>query len=350
LKKKGRYNRIMDNIINFLLNHAGATIVYRVKNEVLKSSDSSDIDLQKAILKERDIASIISAARPDGWLGLYFHTRFKGAMPFQVFEVALRYLAEKGVDLSHDAFSGAARAYLTRNVDDPVYENSGRLGYDYTCMGLWLIRGSGIARIGYEDRIDISKEIDTSLASFFNVLNYNSISDIVIKNRKGQYYFKEKLLWPCIYHLKILAYTYSWRTKDNIKLLASCVDKLLSFDVFEPRIYTKINNYYASPCDAFTYNLIESFDNETVGPWLDKMELFSRCGISKYSKKFKAEVGKLKATINESDISEISIDERYFKNWSAYSGLKLEESWRSNIKKLCDINFRILLILYYSDK
>lgn len=343
----------IEHIINFLLENSGPSIIYRVKKEVLKSPLSSSNCYLQAILDEKDVASIINNRQTDGWLGSYFHTRFQGAEPFEVFEVALRYLAEKGLDLSHSIFDYAANAYQNRNINDPIYEGSGSFGYDYTCMGLWLIRSSGIARIGYENKIDISKDIDLSLKSFENVLHYKSILDIVLKNSKGNYYFKESVLWPCIYNLKILAFTQNWRTEKNIKILAESVDKLLPPDTFGAPVYTMMiknsKKYYASPCDAFTHNLIEPLDSDKgIGSWLEKMELFARCGIVKYSSKLKSEIEKLYAFISESGICNISINEYYFKNWSAYSGLKIEESWKNKTKKQCDISFRVLLILHYS--
>jgi hypothetical protein len=342
----------MKNIINFLLNNAGPGIVYRLKNEILKSPLSSPNCYLQAILDEKNVTSIINNRQPDGWLGIYFHTRFRGAEPFEVFEVALRYLAEKGIDLSHDVFDAAANAYKNRDINDPVYENSGSLGYNHTCMGLWLIRSSGLARIGYENKIDINKDIDLSMKSFETVFQCKSVSDVVLKNGNGKYYFRESILWPCIYNLQILAFTQSWRSEKNIKLLAGSVDKLLSENIFGFPVYTMIiknsKKYYAAPCDAFTYNLIEPLHGDKgIGSWLYKMELFARCGIVKYSNKLKSEIEKLGMFINESGIFDIKINEYYFKNWSAYSGLMIEENWKNKIKKQCDISFRVLLILYY---
>ena len=236
--------------------------------------------------------------------------------------------------------------FKSKSVRNRVFRGS----HKYPCMGFWLVRSSGIARIGYENSIDISKDVNYSLNSFLNLLNYNSIDDIVLKSKNGKYYFKENLLWSCNYHLKILAFTKSWRTTENIKQLARAVEHLLSFPTFGRPVYTKIKSYYASPCDAFI-NPVEPFNSSKVkGAWFDKMELFARCGIIPFSKRLLNEVLMLKETIDNNSICQAYVDESYYKNWGAYSGLKLEENWRTETKKRCDITFRALMIINYAEE
>lgn len=343
-----------DKIYDFLLENAGPSIQYRTKKEIIKHiSLEEEQALQEQILLEKDIRYIFENRQPDGWLGTCFHSRMRGAKHLDVCEVALRFLAEKGIKLDHEVFSGAMNAYLTRDKLDPIYDGSGKLDddYKYPCMGLWLVRSSGIARCGYENSIDISKDINYSLNSFLNVLNYNNIEEAISLSKGGKYYFKENLLWPCNYHLKILAFTNSWRTTENIKQLARAIDHLLSFPVFEHPVYTKIKSFYAAPCDAFIQPPIEKFDPLNVkGMWFEKMELFLRCGVLPYSKYLLSEIFKLGETIDNNGICQSYVDKPFFKNWGAYSGLKLEENWRTEVKKRCDITFRALLILSYAEK
>ncbi len=344
----------INKVYDFLLENASSSIHYRTKKEVImKISLEEEQALQEKILQEKSINSIFKNRQPDGWLGTCFHSRMRGAKHLDVCEAALRFLAEKGIMLDNPVFSGAMNAYMTRDRLDPIYDGCGKSDddYKYPCMGLWLVRSSGIARSGYENQIDISKDIDYSLNSFLNVLNYNSLDEVVSLSKNGKYYFKEDLSWPCNYHLKILAFTNSWRTTENIKQLARAIDHLLSFPIFAHSVYTKIKNFYAAPCDAFIQSPIEKFDNMKVnGAWFDKMELFSRCGVIQYSKRMLDEIYLLRESIDNDGICRAYIDESFFKNWGAYSGLKLEENWRTEIKKRCDITFRALLILHYANQ
>lgn len=343
------WNDIVDNICDFLLCNAGTSIVYRVRNEVLGNLDASEAQrLQSLILNEKKVRHIIESAQPDGWLGTCFHSRMRGAKPLDVCEAALLYLAEKGVDLKHPVFSGVMNAYQTRSKTDPIFDGFEKTydRYDICCWGLWLIRAAGIARAGYEESIDISREVEFSLNSFLNVLNYEDIEQVTDISKSGKRFFPNGTLWPCNYHLKILAFTNGWRSKDKLLRLGQAVEHLLSMPGKGYPIYTKVNNYYASPCDAFIGSPIESFNRESVnGRWFDKMELFARCGIVPFSERLAREVSLLRESIDEQGICRANVDEGYFKNWGAYSGLQLEENWRSGIKRSCDISFRALEIL-----
>jgi hypothetical protein len=97
-----------------------------------------------------------------------------GIKCLDVGEAALKYIAEKGVKLDNPIFDGVMNAYVTRDKLDPIFDGCGKIdGYKYPCVGFWFLRSAGIARCGYEDRINISQDIDYSLKSFFNVLNYS---------------------------------------------------------------------------------------------------------------------------------------------------------------------------------
>lgn len=337
----------MQKTIAFLLENAGPSITSRVKNEVLGQKISAD--LQEKILKEQEIQNILLNCQSDGWIGSCFHTRMNGAKPFDVSEVALRYLAEKGIDLSNSIFTNAAKSYISRDISDPIFEGSDKFGHTYTCIGGWLVRTSGLVRIGQEHICDLSADIDLSYNSFLNVLNYSSLEEILLQNAGGQYYFKDSVLWPCFYHLKILAFSEQWRSEETIRNLARAADYLMTIGKPDLRVYTKMKHYYASPCDAFVYPPVSNFNvNNVTGAWFDKMELFARCGIIKYSSILKSEVEALKSSINDNGICLAHADGNYFNHWSAYSGLRLEESWRSAIRKRCDISFRALMILFYS--
>lgn len=343
----------MDKIVNFLLENAGPSIVYRTKKEIIKDISLRDEQaFQDKILQEKDVKYIFEHVQADGWLGTCFHSRMRGAKWQDVCEAALKFLAEKGVKLDNPIFEGVMKAYLARDRMDPIFDGCGKAeDYRYPCIGFEFLRSAGIARCGYEIKIDISKDIDYSLNCFFNVLNFNSIDEVVYLDKCGKYCFKKDLsLWPCIYNLRILAFTKSWRTTDNIKKLANAVDHLLSFPAFKHPVYTKVKGYTQSPFGEFI-RPIEEFDPGNVkGTWFNKMELFARCGIIPYSKRLLNEAALLKKTIHSEGICQAYIDESFFKNWGAYSGLKLEESWSKKVKKQCDITFRAVLILSYAEK
>lgn len=78
------------------------------------------------------------------------------------------------------------------------------------------------------------------------------------------------------------------------------------------------------------------------------MELFARCGVIQKIDLLKSETIWLLSNIDKkTGKCDISTD-RYFHHYSPYSGLSLEESPKTKLKKQCDITFRALLISYYS--
>lgn len=98
----------------------------------------------------------------------------------------------------------------------------------YAAAGADIIKAACVARAGYEDSFDITKEITTSLESFTRVTEIESVTDIVkIKKRRPErinpegiaYVFHNYEKWPCWYHLDILAHTNGWHSRENTAML-----------------------------------------------------------------------------------------------------------------------------------
>ena len=60
-------------------------------------------------------------------------------------------------------------------------------------------------------------------------------------------------------------------------------------------------------------------------------------------------VDRISNSINTDGICEAEIYDNEFKVWGPYGGLQLETDWRSKIRRACDVTFRALLVLHYSD-
>ena len=54
-------------------------------------------------------------------------------------------------------------------------------------------------------------------------------------------------------------------------------------------------------------------------------------------------------TIDENGICKAVVDENQLKGISTYGGQQLEVDWKTDTRKLCDITFRVLLILHYAN-
>lgn len=152
-------------------------------------------------------------------------------------------------------------------------------------------------------------------------------------------------------YLDIFAHTQSWKNEDNIKMLANSVKKLMRTD--RPVMQIGADSWVGYVlgtigCLKEGYELGYEKDGLHY-TYLDRVEWLCRCGIAPYVEELSREVEILRSSINSEGVSEALVDENQLKGLSTYSGQQLEVDWKSPIRRLCDITFRVLLILYYAD-
>lgn len=354
-----------EKMINFLLENAGASIKYRVKKEILNDiTDEEEKDLQEQIMAEPISQLIANCQKENGWLGNGFHGPNKNAGNYENQEVGVKYLAEKGVLKNNPILKKAMEAFVTTELTDLCYRTKGKLfdEFKYAANGQNIIRCACIARAGYDDIIDIKPQIHLSLDSFKRVLEVDSILDVsrprqgkpTRSNPSGIYYtFHDYEKWPCRYHLDILAHTNSWKTKENIKILAESFKKLMRTDRSES-IRREANSWVGYKLgtvgcfsEGFSLRYIKDGSNSIQ---LETIEWLCRCGLTPHIEKLHEEVKVIKNSINADGICIANIDEGQLRGISTYSGLQLEVDWNEPLRKLCDITFRALLILHYSEE
>ena len=77
---------------------------------------------------------------------------------------------------------------------------------------------------------------------------------------------------------------------------------------------------------------------------------FARCGIVSYVPILNKIVNEITESIDGDGVCRLSmVADDVFKNWNKFGGLQLEVDWKSKTRKACDITFRALLILHYSN-
>jgi len=346
-----------EKIIDFLLEIADPSIVLRVKREILKNiSNEEENELLNKIIPQKNVQTILQSQKPDGWFGNHFHgqsVKF-GAGMYDNMEVGLRYLAEKGFPPENEIVKKAVNSFLLKSRSDyAVYRFNNpkppATDYSYTAFGLYFIICSLIVRAGHEfsfpenENIDINHDVDFSFKTFANVINYESPDDAIETHRRKAN-FKQGVLWPCMYDLKVLAHSKGWRSEINVSLLADTVSHLLSFPQTGVDVYTYINGQFYAPCWAFIYN---SIFNGTVRDF-DTLELFARCGIVKQAAALKMKYDELLSLVDENLYLNIAVDKRKDFKWGPYYGFAIEENWKNEVKIQCDLLFRILMIMHYT--
>jgi hypothetical protein len=357
-----------EKIISFLLENANPSIKRRVRSEILNSLSSREAEqYQDEILQEPNVKRCLASQLENGWFGYGFHGTSKNAGQFENQETCTKYLAEKAVDKSTPALKRSMEAFVDIPLDDYCYETRGKIfdEFKHAAGGQNLIRCACIARAGYNDVIDIEKQIQLSLDSFKRVLEVDSILDVSRPIRAGkQRVFNDFEKWPCKYHLDILAHTDKWKSRRNIKLLSDSIIKLMKTDRPEliglmPSIWIghAVGPLGGFPAQGFIIKnagLLPSqvsVEKETpVTYHLEYIEWLARCGVVPYIPAVQEAVNDIKQSFDNNGICHIPINDDVFRAWGPYGGQQLEVDWKSKTRKACDITFRALLILHYSER
>ncbi len=357
-----------EKMIEFLLNNANPSIKRRVKSEILNSLTPQEaMQYQEQIMREPNIKRCLACQLENGWFGYGFHGTGKSIGQFENQETCTKYLGEKAVDKDTPALKRSMEAFAHIPLSDWCYGTKGRLfdEFKYAANGQNLIRCACIARAGYDDVIDIAPQIQLSLDSFKRVLEVDSVLDIsrpILGGKKRVFNDNEK--WPCRYHLDILAHTDSWKNEENIKIIADSVTKMMKAD--RPELINYFPNLWVGyslgplggfPSQGLTVKATCLLPSPMSIPYRDKPELYSfeyiewfaRCGVVPYIPALRKAVDDIANAVDNDGICCIPVLEDIFKGWGPYSGLQLEVDWKSKVRKKCDITFRALLILHYSN-
>jgi hypothetical protein len=308
------------------------------------------IDLQQRILKDEAVRKISRIQRPDGSPGTRFHTA-KVHSNHLATEVAVRLLCEKGVSRHHPLL---ARALSALRGEDEAFAREffhvGRILDSRGFGGSYLIRASLFARAGIEAEPFVQEQIVKALGAFQAVLSVESVSDIMKRHRE-KLIFKSGVVWPCIYHLRLLAFASSWRTKNNIDMMTRSTRRLLSLRPF-PAVYVCSGSQLVAPCGILANELPRHtpvLSRRDCAMWFQGMELLSRLGVVERIPELRAQATWLAEMLRAKEGRFARrVAAGCFTKWSAYTGLVLEKDWRSERCRVSDLTFRSLLILHYS--
>ena len=335
-------------IPTLLLEKACPSIRYRLRLEVLRRprSDPEMLALHSQILEEAAVKDVFSEQAPDGWLAWDFHG-------YHSHEAGVRVLCEKGLDpcnpqLSRalQALSSCQAARLERGLGKP-----GKILDQLGFGGAQLIRATVLAYAGLEAEPGFKEQIDLALAAFRSVLAIDRLDELVDEYR-GQPVFRSGILWPSIYHLRLLAWTHSWRTTQNQSELSSCIQKLVSLSPL-PHLLVRYQSKLVAPAsfcmDDFNPHLA-GLDGAGWMMWFHRMELLARLGVIPAVPELQRQANEL-AVLLESRAGWFTrpLSHAYFKRWGAYTGLMLEQDWKAAQRRLNDLTFRSILILHYAE-
>lgn len=345
-----------ERMISYLLENANPSIALRVREEILGETIPAEerAHLCEEIHGEKIVQSIAECQKESGWLGNGYHGSNSNAGRYENQEVGTKYLAEKGLGKNDPVLRRAMLAYRDLPFDDPCYRHSVNYFdvFRNAANGGNLFRCACIARAGYADDIDIEPQIQLSLDSFKRVLEVDSILDITRPMKNGTVrVFNDPEKWPCHYHLDILAHTDSWRTPENIDMLAESVKKMMKTD--RPELIglgaASWFGHITSTCGCFPSQGLDVKRRENGKEVYDIEHFiwFVRCGLVPKIQRLADEAGEIAKAVNQDGVAEIPIGPS-FRAWCPYFGQSLETDWKFRKKRNSDITFRALEVLHYS--
>jgi hypothetical protein len=336
-------NLCFEETISNLLEHACPAIQYRLRGELLDQPRTADemLALQSQILEDRVVKEVLDRQQPDGWIAWNFHG-------YHSMESAIRFLCEKGLDTSHPALEKALLA-LGKEIER-LERGLGKVGaiLDQLALGgTQLIRAALFALAGVEDEPCVQDQIGLALAGFEPVLTIDTIDDLV-EDYKGKLVYRPGIQWPSIYHLRLLAWTYGWRSAQNQERIAACIQRLVRLSPL-PEIKVRYKSQLIAPASFGMQDFnadLSTLDDAHWMMWFQRMELLARMGVIHRVPELEEQAATL-YEILEAGQGQFTkaLTHAYFRKWGAYTGLMLEADWREPRRRIYDLTFRSLMIL-----
>jgi hypothetical protein len=332
---------------NQLLEVACSSIQYRTRLEIMgHEPDSIGMSkLQAEILENPMVKRVFGWQRDDGWLGCSFHG-------YESIEAGIRILCENGLVCDHPILAEALIALEDRK--DRLHLGIGKVGKILDRMGLGgskMIRAHLFAHAGIEGKDFIQNQREVAMEGFRGVLKVHHIQDI-LEEYRGKRVFKPGVIWPGIYHLRLLAFTHGWRTPGNQQMIADAIQRLVALSPI-PIIHARHKSQLIAPAsfcmDDFNPEMEALTDSEWM-EWFHRMEMLARLGVMGSNSTLQSQLKTLKDILTVGDgFFTRWLSHSSFSKWGAYSGLMLERDWRSPVRRASDLTFRSLLILHHAE-
>ena len=217
--------------------------------------------------------------------------------------------------------------------------------------GPLMIRATVFAYAGVEDKPFVEDQVDAALGGFEAVLDVASVEELV-EEYKGKLVFKPNVQWPSIYHFRLLAFTHTWRTAENQRMVADVVKRLVELSPL-PSISVRSKSQLIAPASFCMHDFdpdMGSMDDAQWMMWFHRMECLARLGVVNMIPELRGQVGIL-VDMLDADNGRFTkkLTHYYFSKWGGYPGLMLETNWRAPERRVYDLTFRSLLILHYAE-
>ena len=362
--------------IDFLLNNAGCVIQYRLRKEILNNlSQTEEENLLEQIYKTPYFKLVQSYVKPNGYIGRGMHgwDNWRGVKlqetPLQDGESAARLLSYYAIPRNHPIIVGFVEAMRNEETlreefsyippEIPRFENRFRgINSGYCLMTLIYAMQ---AMLGHGDDEYVIPFQSLSLESFKSILPLSSFSEITkTRQSKAKYnypYIEEDTYFPCQYHLETLAYTKSWRTPENRRMMADAINHFNKITHDDNPIHVKIGSKYYVP---FPLNMgngpIRPFRVERINNITDRRLLteIAMLGVGESVGIIKESVANILDALDDSGILQMRFDMTHNKRYSPksieypspYVDVRLESDYKRKYALECDLTFWAVQFLH----
>lgn len=259
------------NSIDFLLENAGPVIRYRLRKEILGDlTPAEEEKLLEQIYELPHFKLVQGYAKPDGYIGSGMHSwdNWRGRVlhetPLQDGENAARLLSYYRIPKEHPLVAGFVSAMRDEEIlreefsyippEIPRYENRFVGLNNGNCLAALLYTMQ--AMLGYGDDYEELREFQQiAIRGFERVSRAPSLETMTKYNpdakRKYNYpYIEAEEYFPDAYTLAMLAYTKSWRTEENVRMLAEALNHINAIMKPDNNMHVRICGRYMAPCFA----------------------------------------------------------------------------------------------------
>lgn len=365
--------------IDFLLENAGPVIQYRIRKDILNNlSPTEGENLLQQIYQTPHFRLLQSYIKPNGYIGSGMHSwdNWRGEKlhetPLQDGESAARLLSYYAIPKTHPIIVNYVSAMrnedILRKEFSYIPPEISRFEHRFDGLNngncLMSLIYAMQAMLGYGDDFDDVREFQQiSLNGFSRILEISSLDEItkIRKNTKKRYnypYIEADEYFPDVYTLTMLAYTRSWRTDDNKKMLADSINHINMIMKPDNNMHVHINGKFYGPCFAFI-RPFRSFNSDIVDSILYRRPLteIAMLGIGKNVDILRESIENIKQALSEDGILKMNFGLPHNKRYSpkkieystAYSDVRLEPDYKTKTSFMCDLTFWAVELLHLCD-
>lgn len=362
--------------IDYLLENAGPVILYRLHKDILMDlSESEEEKLLDQIYELPLFRLLATYVKPNGYIGNGMHSwdNWRGTVlhetPLQDGECAARLLSYYRIPKVHPFVYGFVSAM--RNEDTlrkefsyippeiPRYENRFVGLNNGNCLMALIDTMQAILGVG-DDYDDLKDFQQICLKGFQRVNEISSLEEITkfnpnAKRRGNCPYIEADEYFPDYYTLSMLAYTHSWRTAENVRMLTDAFNHINTVMKPDNTMAVRIKGKYYGPCfalarpiRAFHPDLIDTITYRRLLTEIAMLDVGDNVGFIRES------VINVKEALDKDGILRMNFDQTYNKRYSpmnipyptAYVDMRLEADYKNQKALLCDLTYWAIEFLH----